>query len=425
MIAGLNEIEREMEDVVSLIQRLVSIPTESPEGIYYREFIDLLEGDVKQRIPEFTTERITIPTEVYDRYPDYKAQLKGDRIILFIRSPKTGREKIHINGHYDVVKAGDPAKWTFSPAYQPKVIQGRLYGRGACDMKGSMAAFIKALEIIRREDKKLHYDLEISFTPDEEIGVYGGILYMTEQTLRGNRLIDGDFFYSLDGTQNEISIGKTGLISFEIKVKGRSVHSCRSFLGVNAILRSIPVLEALNSMKPLIEKRTSRLPVNPDLPLFHVHPNLNVTLIKGGYAAHAVPDECWIYGDRNVLPDESENPMVDARNELISCILETKQRHQLDMEFKVEEVTPAFQVSPEEEHVKRARLSATEPGEELFPVACSMGSNDISHVAHRLGICTVSRGVQREDCNVHSYNENVPLVNLKIAVRDLIRFLSD
>jgi acetylornithine deacetylase/succinyl-diaminopimelate desuccinylase-like protein len=270
--------------------------------------------------------------------------------------------------------------------------------------------------------RKLHYDLDISFTPDEEAGA--GIRYMTEETLRGKPLIEGDFFFSLDGTQNEISIGKAGLISFEITVKGKPVYSGRSFLGVNAILRSVPVLQALDALKPIIEKRTSSLPANPDLPLLQAHPNLNVTLIKGGYSSHGVPDECWIYGDRYVLPDESEQPMESARNELINCILETKQMHQLDLDFEVEQVTPAFSVSPDEEHIHRLRLSASEDGT-LFPVACSMGSNDISNVAHKLGICTVSRGVQREDCNIHSYNENVPLANLKIAIRDLIRFFSD
>lgn len=418
-------IEREIDDTVNLVKELVSIPTESPEGIYYREFIELLEKEIKQRIPEFVTERLVIPSNVYDRFPDYKAQMNGDRIILIIRSPGTGKEKIHINGHYDVVKEGDSGKWTVAPAYQPRVIDGRIYGRGSCDMKGSIATLIKALELIRKTGKKLHYDLDISLTPDEEIGVYGGILYMTEETLRGNRLIDGNFFFSLDGTQNEINIGKTGLINFEIKVKGKSVHSCRSFLGVNAILRSIPVLEALDTLKPVIEKRTSKLPTHIDLPILNVHPNLNITLIKGGYAPHAVPDECWIYGDRTVLPDESDNPMEDARNELINCILTTKQMCQLDLDFKVEEAIPAFSVSPEEEHVKRLRICAAEKEGTLFPVACSMGYNDISHVACKLGICTISRGVQREDCNVHSYNENVPVENLKIAIRDLYRFLSD
>jgi succinyl-diaminopimelate desuccinylase len=418
-------IEQEMSDVVELTKKLVSIPTESPEGTHYKEFIDLLEAEVKKRIPQFQPERIIIPSKVYDRFPDYKAQMQGDRIIFFLRSPRTGRGKIHVNGHYDVVKEGDPAKWTVAPAFHPKVVDEKLYGRGACDMKGSMATLIKALEIIQQTGRKLCYDLDISFTPDEERGVYGGLLYMTEETLRGNRLIEGDFFFSLDGTQNEISIGKTGLISFEIRVKGKSVHSCRSFLGVNAILRAIPVLQAIDELKPVIERRTSKLPANPDLPLFHVHPNLNVTFIKGGYAANAVPDECWIYGDRNVLPDESEHPMKDACDELISCFLATKQKHQLDMDFKVEERTPTFYVSEDEEHIRRLRVAASEENRTLFPVACSMGSNDISHVPHQLGICTASRGVQREGCNVHSYDENVPLGNLKIGIRDLIRFLSE
>ena len=418
-------IEQEMNDIVELIKNLVSIPTESPEGAHYKKFIDLLEAEVKKRIPEFQTERIIIPSKIYDRFPEYKAKLQGDRIILLLHSPRRGKEKIHINGHYDVVKEGDPAKWIFTPAYQPKLIDGRIYGRGACDMKGSMATLIKALELIRNKGMTLHYYLDISFTPDEEIGVYGGVLHMAEETLRGNHLIDGNFFYSLDGTQNEINIGKTGLISFEAKVKGKSVHACRSFLGVNAIHRAIPVLQALDALKPIVEQRISRFPANPDLPLLRVRPNLSVTLIKGGFAPHAVPDECWIYGVRNVIPDESDQPMEDAKNELVNCLLATKQKHQLDMDFKVEELTPAFASSPEDEHIRRLRVCASEEEGSLYPVSCSMGSNDIAHAASKLGICTISRGVQREDCNVHSYNENVPLINLKIGIRDLIRFLSE
>jgi succinyl-diaminopimelate desuccinylase len=420
-----DDLDGEMDDVVSLAEKLISIPTESPEGIHYREFIELLDSEVKQRIPEFETERVIIPGHVYDRYPDYKAQFRGDRIILFIRSPRAGKEKIHVNGHYDVVKAGDSAKWTITQAFTPKVIDGKLYGRGSADMKGSIAALIKALELIKKAGKAFHYDLDISFTPDEEMGVYGGILYMAEETIRGNRMIDGNFFLSIDGIQNEISIGKAGLINFEIRVKGKSVHSSQSFLGVNAILRSIPVLEALGALKPIIEKRTSLLPTNSYLPLGQVHPNLNITVIKGGYASHAVPDECWIYGDRTVLPDESSRPMEDARNELINCVLETKQKHQIDLEFKVDKTLPAFSFSEEEEHIRRLRQSAAEEEGTYYPVACSMGFNDISHVAKKLGICTVSRGVSGEDSNVHSYNENVPLSNLRTAIRGLVRFLSD
>jgi succinyl-diaminopimelate desuccinylase len=416
-------MEEEIDDVVRLIQGMVNIPTESPEGTHYAEFIGFLEREMNQRIPEFETQKIVIPPQVYDPYPEYQSQMKGDRIILYVRSPRRGREKIHINGHYDVVKAGDLSKWTVSPPYQAKVMEGRLYGRGACDMKGSIATLIKALELIRKTGKTLYYDLDISFTPDEEIGIYGGLLYMVEETLRGKKLVEGDFFFSLDGTQNEISIGKAGLINFEITVKGKSVHSSRSFLGVNAILSSIPLLRALESLKVSVEKRTSKLPANPDLPVDRVHPSLSVTLVKGGYAPHAVPDACWIYGDRMVLPDESDRPMEDARNELINSILEIKQRHHLDLEFKVTEAVPGFFFPENEPHIERLRKCASE-GEGLYPVACSESFNDIAHVPHKLGICTVSRGVQREGCNVHAYNENVPLDNLKIAIRDLFRFLS-
>ena len=88
-------------------------------------------------------------------------------------------------------------------------------------------------------------------------------------------------------------------------------------------------------------------------------------------------------------------------------------------------ILASFSFPEEEEHIQRLRQAAAEEKGTYYPVACSMGFNDISHVAKKLGICTVSRGVAGEGCNVHSYNENVPLVNLKRAIRYLMRFLSD
>jgi succinyl-diaminopimelate desuccinylase len=420
-----DNIDWEIDDVVDLTKKLVSIPTESPEGANYPEFIDFLENEIKRRLPEFGTEKIRIPSEKYDRFPDYKSQMKADRIILYLRSPTRGKEVIHINGHYDVVSPGDLNKWTICPPYEPKLVDEKLYGRGAADMKGAIAAFIKSLELLRKTQKALHYDLEASFTPDEEIGIYGGVLYMTERSLKADPLIGGRFFLSLDGVQNKISIGKAGLINFEIKIKGKAVHSSHSFMGVNAIFSAIPVLQALKELKTTVEKRVSALPANPSFPFGYVRPNLNITLIKGGYAPHAIPDECLIFGDRMVPPDESEEPMMNARSEIVNCIWEIKQRHQIDLDFTVKEMIPGFSFSPEEEHIQRLRKAASEDGKGDFPVGCSLSFNDIAHVATKLGICTVSRGIQTDGCNVHSYDENIPIANLKVAVRDLYRFLGD
>jgi acetylornithine deacetylase/succinyl-diaminopimelate desuccinylase-like protein len=416
--------EKDLNDVIEIDKKLVEISTESPAGENYEAFVDHLENQLRSRVPQIETTKLIIPEEVYENYPEFKSQFVGKRAILLAKLSAPNKPKAHLNGHYDVAKEGDPNQWVVAPAFQPKVVDGRLYGRGACDMKGSIATLLKALEIIAREKRSLLYDLSLSFTPDEESGIYSGLRYMVDQTKKGEKLIDADFFFSLDATQNEISIGKAGTIDFEISVKGRAVHTGRSFTGINAINLAVLFLNELIERKPQIEQRTSAYPANPDLPLGFAHPNLSVTYIHGGFSAGSVPDLCVIKGSRTVLPDESEDPMVDAQKELVNLILAVKQKHQIDADFKVLPRLPAFATSADDPHIKRLRqVASREPGQ-LFPIACSMGSNDIAWVAQDLGIPTFSRGVQREGCNVHGYNENVPIVNLGIGTEDLVDFLS-
>ena len=417
--------DKDLQNAVELTKHLVEIPTESPGGENYEEFINFLESEIKKRIPKIQIERIIVPNEIYQSYPEYKDKLKAKRIILILKTITQGKPRAHLNGHYDVVNAGDLNKWTVSPPYEPCVVDEHIYGRGACDMKGSIASLIKALEIIYRESRKLIYDLTISFTPDEEVGSYSGLSYLIEETKKGNKFIDGNFFFSLDGTQNEISIGKTGLINFEIEIIGKATHIARSFSGINAVNLAVPFLNELIDLKIKVEQRVSRYPANPDLPFEKVRPNLNITSIHGGFSDYSVPDSCVIRGSRTVIPDESENPMIDAQNELLNTIIRIKQLYQIESNFWVKRSIPVFIITEDIPDLKRLRKVASQVEDKLFPVACSMGYNDIAWVKHELDIPTFSRGIQRESCNVHSFNENVPIKNIKIATEDLINFLSE
>ena len=307
--------------------------------------------------------------------------------------------------------------------FRPRVVDGRIYGRGACDSKGSIAALITALAIIQRERRELVYDLTVSFTPDEEVGVYSGVAYMVDETRSGRPFIEGDFFLSIDGHQNHVSIGKTGLIKFRVEIEGRSAHIARAWTGMNAIHLAAPVLDALLQLKARVEERVSRYRGNPDLPLGHVRPNLCVTRIEGGSVAEAVPDRCVLHGVRTVLPDESPDPMADARNELITAILRVKHQYQMALRFQVDAVVPPFITSDEMPAVRRL-VEVASRGRHVVPAACSEGYNDVA-VVSQLGIPIVARGLQGPDCNVHMPDENLPLENLKRGIEDLVAFLSE
>lgn len=419
--------QNDLNETVELIKQLVEIPTESPIGKGYVEFIDFMESIVRNKLPKMKIDKITIPKEYYKNFPEFEkiANPNHKRIILILKTLLPGKPKAHLNGHYDVVEAGDFQRWTICPPYEPKVINGRIYGRGACDMKGSMATLIKALEIIYRENRNILYDLDISFTPDEEVGSFSGLRYLIDETKKGNKFIEGNFFFSLDSTQNEICIGKTGIIHFEIEVLGESTHIARSFTGINAINLSVPFLNELIDLKIEVEQRVSKYPCNSDLPIAYVRPNLNITSISGGFSESSVPDRCLIRGNRTVIPDESENPMIDAQNELINLILRVKQSYQIKSNFYVKKGTPASVCPDNLPDLLRFRKIASRDNQTLFPAGCSTSPNDIVWVKKELNIPFFNRGVQREGCNVHGYNENVPIENLKIAIEDLVNFLSN
>jgi di/tripeptidase len=99
-------------------------------------------------------------------------------------------------------------------------------------------------------------------------------------------------------------------------------------------------------------------------------------------------------------------------------------RGSLQLNFWVKIGIPAFIITEDIPDLQRLRKAASRIEGKLFPVACSMGYNDIAWVKHELDIPTFSRGIQREGCNVHSFDENVPIKNIKIAIEDLIKFLS-
>lgn len=416
--------DKDLQDTVELTKSLVKINTESPEGNNYEEFITLLESEIKTRIPKIEVEKIIIPNKAYQPYPEYKNFLEAKRIILILKTFTKGKPRAHLNGHYDIVKAGDLNKWTVAPPYDPHIINESIYGRGACDMKGSIASLVKAIEIIYRENRDFKYDLTISFTPDEEVGSYSGLHYLIEQTKKGNKFIDGNFFFSLDGTQNEISIGKTGLITFEIEIIGKAAHIARSYSGINAVNLASPFLNEFIDLKVKIEQRVSKYPANPDLPFEKIRPNLSITSIHGGFSDQSVPDRCVIRGNRLVTPDESEDPMIDAQNELVNAIIKIKQHYQIELNFSVKRAIPTFVIIDDFPDLKLLRKVSSRIDGELFPVACSMGYNDVAWVQHELGIPTFSRGIQREGCNVHGFDENVPIKNIKIATEDLVEFLS-
>jgi len=417
------DVDNEMDDLIALLSGMISIETQSPAGRGYRSFVDYLERWVRSRLSQYDIQVIEVPDESYAGLQDLAAKFEGPRLNFLLKARRRNGKVVHVNGHFDVVMAGEPERWTVTKPFEPALKEGRLFGRGASDMKGSIACLLKALEIIEKCALTPKYTVDVSLTCDEEYGEYTGLRYLVDATKRGKGYLSSDVLLSLDGGIDTIGIGSAGFISYRIRTKGKTVHSSVPHMGVNAIFTMLPVLQAIKELSLKIESRWSIYPASPKSGLPQVKPCLNVTLIKGGHAQNAIPETCEIEGDRRVIPDENFD---EAVLELTNTIVDAKLRNSLDLEFEVRPgASRPFATSPENPFLKVYRKTAESVLQRELPIAVAFGSTDVSRVKTDLDIDIISHGAADELSRAHGYDESVSVGNLRLLTEVLVRFLAE
>ena len=191
------------------------------------------------------------------------------------------------NGHLDVVPAGDPETWD-QPPWDGVVEGGRLIGRGACDMKGPIAAALAAGAAIRRAGVELGGTLHYHLAADEEVGGIHGTMVM-----RDLGMIDQDACIVGEPSDLQIGLAERGGAWFTVTARGTAAHGSQPERGVNAIA----------TMARFVLRATEVLP-DIEHPLVG-RPSVNVALVEGGHAPNAVPDRCVADVDRRLIPGET------------------------------------------------------------------------------------------------------------------------
>ena len=294
------EIDARRDDLVALTQALVRIPTVNPPGRDYRAICDFLEARLAASGFACTLIRAEGAPGDSDRWPRWN--------ILARREGSRPGETVHFNSHIDVVEAGHG--WTMDP-FGGEVRDGRVYGRGTCDMKGGLAASIVAAEAFLALCPDFAGAVEISGTADEESGGYGGVAYLAEKG-----------WFSPDRVQHviipeplnkdRICLGHRGVWWAEIETHGRIAHGSMPFLGDSAIRHMGAVLEEMERvLYPLLAGKRTEMPVVPEGAR---QSTLNVNSIHGGEAepdegftgfpSPCVADRCRIVIDRRFLIEE-------------------------------------------------------------------------------------------------------------------------
>jgi len=228
-----------------------------------------------------------------------------------------------LNGHIDVVPTGDPDAWV-DPPFAAEVRDGRLYGRGACDMKAGLVASYFAVQAIRNAGVQLRGDLLLASVLGEEDGGLG--TYATIQ--RGWR---ADACVIAEPTEMDIIPANSGALTFRLRVRGKATHAARRTEGVSAIEKFWPVWQAIAALEAA--RHTTRDPLTARWPLAHP---ISIGSVQCGDWASSVPDLLVAEGRMGVAIGE---PMEAARAALETAVADACARdpwlraHPVDVEW--------------------------------------------------------------------------------------------
>lgn len=271
-------------DHLKILMDLIAIDNTVPPGKNYEQTIDYLEPLFKLFGCE--TQKIHIPKE-------FAAGEEG-RLNLIAHRRNPGKRRLIFYTHIDVVPVQG---WD---GFNPRVVAGKVYGRGAADMKGALVSLLIALE--RLKGKMTNYDVSCLVTVDEETGHgFGDELRYVRSFLEP---VSGADFFSLDGP-NVVQVADLGVYAADITVHGKSVHQGGAFLGENAVENAIRLCQPLIKLGEEVIQKRSQVPCDPNFGLTYLQPNLTITMIHGGIKVNVVPDECVISLARRVLPEEN------------------------------------------------------------------------------------------------------------------------
>ena len=305
------------DEIVDLTRRLIRIPSVNPPGTDYLACCELIRDRLTPRGFDTLLIRGEGTPGDSDRYPRWN--------VIMRREGRSPGPTVHFNGHIDVVEPG--AGWTFDP-YGGDVAEGRVYGRGACDMKGGIAASIVAAETFCDLFPCYPGAIEISGTADEETGGYGGVAYLAEKGLMSKPRIDHVIIPEpLD--KDRICLGHRGVWWAEIETKGHIAHGSMPFLGDCAVRHMGAVLERFEAeLYPALAARRTDMPVVPEGAR---QSTLNINGIHGGLGedfdglpAPLVPDSCRMVIDRRFLIEEELGAVKGEVRALLDGLAETR-----------------------------------------------------------------------------------------------------
>lgn len=304
-------VEDRTEELVALTVDLIRFPTVNPPGDAYTPCVEFIGNLLAKRGFETRLIRGEGAPGDSDKYPRTN--------IVARREGRGPGPTVHFNSHIDVVEAGEG--WTLEP-FAGVVREGRVYGRGACDMKGGMAASIIAADAFMAVYPDFPGAIEISGTVDEESGGFGGVAHLAQMGLFSKPRVD-HVIIPEPLNKDRICLGHRGVWWAEIETKGRIAHGSMPFLGDSAIRHMGAVLHAFEEeLFPALDRKQTAMPVVPEGAR---RSTMNINSVHGGQTEDFFPglpspnvaDACRIVIDRRFLIEED---ISEVKGEVLAIL---------------------------------------------------------------------------------------------------------
>lgn len=409
----LREVEASKEETLDLLARLIRFETPNPPG---------KNTAPAQRWMKGKLEGMGFSTEMFDVFP-------GEPDVVGVLRGTGGGRSIILNGHIDVAEVRSDEPWTRDP-FDPYVEDGKMFGRGAFDMKGGMAAMIMAVNSVLKTGYSLKGDIVVESVVGEEAGEPGTVRCIEKGYKADFAVIPEPF--------GEVVVGQGGVITGWITVKSQVTlhdgtrvywrHAGGGMEGASAVEKMAKIIQALQELEQhwAVHKRHPMLP--PGMT------TINPAVIHGGRHPAFIADECKLWCTIHTLPDEDYEAVTAEVEDYIHKVAEADlwlRKHPPTFKWGGEslvkdkgEIFPGFEVDRDHPGVK------TVAGEHRFITGKEPEITMTSTVGdagwlNRAGIPCIYYGPGGDLSKAHAVNEYVELEEVYRVTKVLALTLLD
>lgn len=291
--------------MIELLKNMIKIQSDTKEGA--NETLDFCAQWLKEKGQDVTVH-----------------ENNGFKMLTAVKGQ--GSETLIWNGHVDVVP-GHPEQFI------PKEEDGRIYGRGAADMKAGVAAMMQSF--VDLDASKLERTVQLHIVTDEEIGGRNTSKWLVEQGYTGDFIICGE------PTALKIGLQSKGILRMDLKFKGKPAHGSRPWEGVNAIESAMTFHAGM-----------SDLPFRKESSEYYDQPSVNLPIIKAGDRYNVVPEICEMSYDIRFMPGQNKDEIVRQMKELA-------ERLHVNMEYQASGSTKALTTTKENRYIRSLEKAIT------------------------------------------------------------------